>query len=250
MGEESSSFDRIHYLICVCPPIYNRINRSYSNNKKLHEHDNKHFKTFTAHSRFPPKIQNISIFLLIQRCRYWYERGFCPFNQFVLSKLSSAPSPMLTKNSEARGNSTSTIKPRFVPISRTMAFANMAKDANFYTLKKLPLYTHVLTPPRPSKLRISVKSGQMALRKPMIKDIRNSWVYSPITVWRFWRCIFAIIEKKSKTIITLELLPQRRHRPLRGGLLPVGWLWATVRRLRFQAQAETRLHVMVLFKEK
>ena len=185
----------------------------------------------------------------MQRCRYWYERGFCPFNQFVLSKLSSAPSPMPTKNSEARGNSTTTIKPKSVPISRTMASANMAKGANFYTSKKHPLSTHALTPPRPFTLRISVKSGQMAVPKPMIKDIRNSWAYSAITVWRFWRCMFAIIEKKSKTIIALELLPQRRHRPLRGGLLPVGRLWATVRRLRFQAQAETRLHVMVLFKE-
>ena len=141
----------------------------------LHEFDHQFLKPHTKNPGLPTEVQNRGKFPHIQRCRYWYQRGYCPFHQSVTLPQSSAPSLITNQNSAISMRSISTTKLKFATTSNHTGIASTAKGANFYTLTKPPLSTLDLKPLCLLAAPLSAKNTQTFPIKILKKNIKKDW---------------------------------------------------------------------------
>ena len=87
---------------------------------------------------FRLKYKTEVFFVLAQRCRYWYERGWCPFDLAVAFYLDSVPSLTMTLNSGTNIALTTTTEPKFAQTFKIKASASTDNAASFATLRNMP----------------------------------------------------------------------------------------------------------------
>jgi len=108
----------------------------------------------------------------MQKCRYWLEKGYCPYNQTVTSLFEfSAPSPTSTKKSATK-IIPKNIRLKCASISTQKDAASMEKGVSIST-----------TSP---KIRSKTVERLEATPKTQILKLKNFSWWILASIWPFW----------------------------------------------------------------